>query len=286
MNFLKSVFISGYMMLLVGGSLYGSWLVSQEISLLLGWGLLMTTVPMMAQFTWLMVAKSQARTSKHFLLPQLMAYAGLSLVLTHLDTHSASLQIATIAIAACLGLLLYLYWYSSLRRNSAVQLRLAQPLPSIELLGSHGLVNFNQTLGASPVIMLFFRGNWCPLCVAQIKELATQYQMLQKLGVRVVLISPQSHDNTQALAKKLNVAFEFYTDPNNKAAEQLGLVHPNGLPMGMQILGYDSDTVLPTVLILAPNGKVVWLHQTDNYRVRPEPEIFMQVLREQRLIAQ
>jgi len=116
--------------------------------------------------------------------------------------------------------------------------------------------------------------------------LATQYQMLQKLGVRVVLISPQSHDNTQALAKKLNVAFEFYTDPNNKAAEQLGLVHPNGLPMGMQILGYDSDTVLPTVLILAPNGKVVWLHQTDNYRVRPEPEIFMQVLREQSLIAQ
>ena len=286
MNFLKSVFISGYMMLLVGGSLYGSWLVSQETSLLLGWGLLMTTVPMMAQFTWLMTAKSQARTSKHFLLTQLMAYAGLSLVLTYLDTHSASLQIATIAIAACLGLLLYLYWYSSLHRSSAVQLRLAQPLPSIELLGSHGLVNFNQTHGASPVIMLFFRGNWCPLCMAQIKELATQYQLLQKLGVRVVLISPQSHDNTQALAKKLNVAFEFYTDPNNKAAEQLGLVHPNGLPMGMQMLGYDSDTVLPTVLILAPNGKVLWLHQTDNYRVRPEPEIFMQVLREQRLIAQ
>lgn len=286
MNFLKSVFISGYMMLLVGGSLYGSWLVSQETSLLLGWGLLMTTVPIMAQFTWLMVAKSQARTSRHFVLTQLMSYAGLSLVLTHLDTHSASLQIATIAIAACLALLLYLYWYSSLRRNSAVQLRLAQPLPSIELLGSHGLVNFNQTLGSSPVIMLFFRGNWCPLCMAQIKELATQYQLLQKLGVRVVLISPQSHDNTQALARKLNVAFEFYTDPNNKAAAQLGLVHPNGLPMGMQMLGYDSDTVLPTVLILAPNGKVVWLHQTDNYRVRPEPEIFMQVLREQRLIAQ
>ena len=43
MNFLKSVFISGYMMLLVGGSLYGSWLVSQETSLLLGWGLMMTT---------------------------------------------------------------------------------------------------------------------------------------------------------------------------------------------------------------------------------------------------
>ncbi len=286
MNFLKSVFISGYMMLLVCGSLYGGWLVSQETSLLLGWGLLLTTVPMIAQFTWLMAAKSQARTSRHFPLTQLMAYAGLSLVLTHLDTHSASLQIATIAIATCLGLLLYLYWYSSLRRSSAVQLRVAQPLPSIELLGNHGLVNFNQTLGASPVIMLFFRGNWCPLCMAQIKELATQYQLLQKLGVRVVLISPQSHDNTQALAKKLNVAFEFYTDPNNKVAEQLGLVHLNGLPMGMQMLGYDSDTVLPTVLILAPNGKVVWLHQTDNYRVRPEPEIFMQVLREQRLIAQ
>lgn len=62
MNLLKSVFISGYMMLLVGGSLYGGWMVWLSADQQIGWGLILTTLPMMMQFSWLMLAKSQART--------------------------------------------------------------------------------------------------------------------------------------------------------------------------------------------------------------------------------
>lgn len=286
MNLLKSVFISGYMMLLVGGSLYGGWMVWLSADQPIGWGLILTTLPMMMQFSWLMLAKSQARTSRHFLRIQLLSFTGLMIVLFSMTIHPNGLLCAAIATGAFVGLLLYVYWYSSLKSSNSAVVQLGQPLPPIELVGHHGLVNFNQTFGDAPVIMLFFRGNWCPLCMAQLKELASQYQLLQKLGVRVALISPQSHDNTRALAEKLKVAFEFYADPNNKAAEKLGLVHPNGLPMGMQMLGYDSDTVLPTMLILAPDGKVVWQHQTDNYRIRPEPEVFIGALRELGLITQ
>lgn len=286
MNLLKSVFISGYMMLLVGGSLYGAWQVWLTADQPIGWGLILTTLPMMTQFSWLMLAKSQARTSRHFPLIQLLSFTGLIIVLISMNSHSNGLQLAAIATSALFGLLLYIYWYSSLNSSNSAAVKLGQPLPPIELMGHHSLVNFNQTFGAAPVIMLFFRGNWCPLCMAQLNELAAQYQLLQKLGVRVALISPQSHDNTRALAEKLKVAFEFYADPDNQAAEKLGLVHRNGLPMGMQMLGYDSDTVLPTVLILDPDGKVVWQHQTDNYRIRPEPEVFIDALRELGLITQ
>ena len=52
----------------------------------------------------------------------------------------------------------------------------------------------------------------------------------------------------------------------------------------MQALGYDSDTVMPTVIITDREGRVVWTDETDNYRVRPEPETFLQVLREHDLI--
>lgn len=49
--------------------------------------------------------------------------------------------------------------------------------------------------------------------------------------------------------------------------------------MGMQMLGYDSDTVLPTVIITDKDGRIVWTHETDNYRVRPEPDTYLEVLR-------
>jgi len=34
---------------------------------------------------------------------------------------------------------------------------------------------------------------------------------------------------------------------------------------------------MPTVLI-SDGGKVVWRHLTDNYRVRPEPAVFLEAL--------
>ena len=33
----------------------------------------------------------------------------------------------------------------------------------------------------------------------------------------------------------------------------------------MQLLGYDSDTVLPTVIITDQGGRILWAHETDNY---------------------
>jgi peroxiredoxin len=116
--------------------------------------------------------------------------------------------------------------------------------------------------------------------MAQIKEVVAQYQQLEALGARVALISPQPHEFTVGLAKKFDVAFDFLTDEHNRAAQTLGIANAYGVPMGMQVLGYDSETVLPTVIITAAGGRILWADETDNYRVRPEPELFLNVLRE------
>jgi len=51
--------------------------------------------------------------------------------------------------------------------------------------------------------------------------------------------------------------------------------------MGLQALGYDSDTVMPTVVMTNSAGKIIFADLTDNYRVRPEPEDFLRVFDEQ-----
>jgi len=37
---------------------------------------------------------------------------------------------------------------------------------------------------------------------------------------------------------------------------------------------------MPTVIITDEGGKILYSDATDNYRVRPEPELFLNVLRE------
>jgi peroxiredoxin len=120
--------------------------------------------------------------------------------------------------------------------------------------------------------------------MAQIKELAARYQDLDALGIRVALIAPQPHDNTVELARKYAVNFDFLTDTGNAAARALGIENINGTPMGMQMFGYENDTVLPTVVITDRDGKVVWTHETDNYRIRPEPDLFLDVLRRHNVV--
>jgi hypothetical protein len=73
------------------------------------------------------------------------------------------------------------------------------------------------------------------------------------------------------------VIFDFLTDTGNAAARALGIENPNGTPMGMQMFGYENDTVRPTVIITDRHCQVVWTHETDNYRIRPEPEVYFDV---------
>ena len=72
---------------------------------------------------------------------------------------------------------------------------------------------------------------------------------------------------------------------NNPAATQLGILDKWGTPMGMQVLGYESDTVLPTTVLTDSRGHIVYSDQTDNYRVRPEPEAFEALMKATGLLA-
>jgi peroxiredoxin len=122
--------------------------------------------------------------------------------------------------------------------------------------------------------------------MAQIKEVAASYQALEKLGVRVFLVSPQPETHTKELAKKFNVNYHFMIDERNQAASLLGIDAKDGTPKGMEVFGYDSDTVLPTAILTDQNGLIIFTDQTDNYRVRPEPDTFLRVFTEHGLTAQ
>ncbi len=116
--------------------------------------------------------------------------------------------------------------------------------------------------------------------MAQIKEIVSQYKELEDRGVNMILISPQPQKFSKSLAKKYGVNFKFLTDINNVVAKQLGIFAENGTPAGFQLMGYDSDTILPTVIITNANGKIIFVDLTDNYQVRPEPETFLRVIDE------
>jgi peroxiredoxin len=242
-------------------------------------GVLLVYAPFVAILGRLMLLRDVARTSVR--LPALIVLAALGVISALAGyLQGASMAAPLVAAAGFAGFLAYDYWYSSFGKRHSSVLVVGNMLPAFGLRNADGEWVSSTALLNRPTIWLFYRGNWCPLCMAQVKEIAAQYRELEALGARIALVSPQPHRNTVRLARKFDVPFEFFTDVGSQAAATLGINHDNGLPMGLQVLGYDGDTVLPTVVVTEKGGRILRVHATDNYRVRPEPSAFIEVLRE------
>lgn len=284
MQIAKSVFVSAYMAAAAMITTAAAQAMLKSGDYLAWSGVLLASAPIVLVIGWLMIFRNVARTSAR--LPALLMLASVGVLISAWAyTRGGSPLAPLLAIAAWVGLMLYAFWYSSFNRQHSDKLEIGSLLPIFEVLDVNGDAVNSASFVDKPTIWIFHRGNWCPLCMAQIKEIAAQYNEIESLGVRVALVSPQPHGKTVSLAKRFAAPFDFLTDPGNRAAKILGIDQPQGLPTGMQVLGYASDTVLPTVVITDMGGRVVWVHETDNYRVRPEPDVYLDVLREKGIVS-
>lgn len=281
MNLLKSVFISGFITWMTVLSLYAFTRLAMGAEPLLSWlGLGLAVFTPLVFFIKAFLFKSP-RTPRHPVEYSIVSGLGLALTMAmsyrYADAAGYTHVLAGITLVAWL---VYLRWYSVFHRRDAQILRVGSPLPDFRLESLDGHIVSSTSFMAKPHLLLFYRGNWCPFCTAQIEELANVYKRLETMGVTVVLISPQSIKKNQSLAARFDIPLVLLRDRNSTAAKQLGILHKWGTPMGLQLLGYESDTVLPTVILTDASGHIVFSDQTDNYRSRPEPGDFEAILKE------
>ncbi len=277
-NKLKSVFVMVFINAAVITMFYTLYLFYHNGFQFVNIGQFIVSFTIAFLFIKAMSLHNTPRTSANLWLRTTIIFVGLLVNLYGIKSENLNVNYTLPSTLLLLGWLIYVFWYSRFGKRESTILQVGKFLPDFDLEdANHQSVKASNFKGKSNIFM-FYRGNWCPLCMAQIKEIAGQYKELEKRGVNMNLINPQPHRFTKGLAKKYQVNFNFLVDINNQAAKKLGIFHKNGLPAGMQVLGYDTNTVMPTIIITDKNGKILFADLTDNYRVRPEPETFFKVL--------
>ncbi|MEN8719097.1 MAG: peroxiredoxin-like family protein [Oceanococcaceae bacterium] len=273
-NRLKSVYISVFSGAAAILMLIAGWQLAQAGTLASPWlGALLAGGAPSAFFGWVFLSGAE-RTR-----PRLWPLHGATALGTLLAFGFGGGWPAWLAgLIGLAGGLVYDFWYSRNDDRDASVLAPDRILPAFSLEAPDGTAVASSDLLAQPTIWLFYRGNWCPFCMAQVKEIAAQYRELTARGAQVVLVSPQPEAQTRALAAKFDVPMRFLIDRDNQAARTLRIDAAHGLPAGMQLLGYASDVPLPTVFITAAGGRILYADLADNYRIRPEPDAFLQVL--------
>ena len=235
--------------------------------------------PITLNLIWLFSQKTShtSNTMPHTWMPALFGVA-----LTFLLEPAGTWLPAVYAIG--IGLIanfLFIFWFSAFDREAPL-FAIGETLPDFDLYDTKGNKFSSESLNRTAAIWLFYRGNWCPLCMAQIKLIAKKYRELRRLGLEIYLVSPQPALNTQALANRFDVPFRFLVDQDLSVARKLGIRHEDSVPFGT--LGYQPDSVYPTVFITSAGGRIAFIDATDSYRIRPQPERLMEIVTKHRIV--
>ncbi|CAA0095903.1 Thiol-disulfide oxidoreductase ResA [Halioglobus japonicus] len=231
-------------------------------------------MPMLGFFLYVATGAT-ARTSRH--LPLQLTAAVLGVGLTIIDFDPLAFSIAF--FIGLVGVCLYNYWYTPLDRT-LTKIQVGELIPEFRLSDTNEKTFASRDNNGRQKIWMFIRGNWCPLCVVQVEEMAARYREIETLGTDIFIISSQSEKQSKKLAAKYDVNLNFLIDDRNRVAKTLGIDHVDGVPAGIPGRGeaYDPNTAMPTVVITDKENTVIFASQTDNYRIRPEPDEFIRVL--------
>jgi peroxiredoxin len=152
--------------------------------------------------------------------------------------------------------------------------------------GSISLASLRQ---AGPVVVTFYRGQWCPYCDLQLRAYQEVLPRIRALGATLVAISPQTPDESLSTAEKRKLEFHVLSDAGNQVAQGWGLVWKVGTSLdsvhkafGIDLPKSNGDTSnelpVPATFIVEPSGRIAFAHHDPNWRVRLEPAALVSAL--------
>ena len=80
-----------------------------------------------------------------------------------------------------------------------------------------------EELEKGPVILTFYRGEWCPYLQSRIKSLPTSFKDITAAGGQLIAISPQTPDASLTTKEKNELEFLVLSDTNGSVAENYHL---------------------------------------------------------------
>lgn len=152
------------------------------------------------------------------------------------------------------------------------------------------MVSSSALLTQGPLIISFFRGRWCPFCIAELEAWRDAIPQVKAAGAALVAISPQKVQHNAFTADQHKLAFPVLSDLGNQVAKQFGVAYrvPEDQAqlyrrsfVNLPHLNGDESWELPltATYVITPDGVIKSAFISADYRERPEPATVLYVVK-------
>nr|WP_236649145.1 peroxiredoxin-like family protein [Rhodopirellula sp. SM50] len=142
-------------------------------------------------------------------------------------------------------------------------------------------VTLSEVWGKDPVILMWYRGGWCPYCNLQLRAMQKQLAAIEGAGAKLVVLTPELPENAKETAEANELDMLVLHDANNQLAKKFGIVFqlPDAiLPVYRDKLqlakrnGSDAmELPLAATYVINTEGKITYAFLDADYKKRAEP---------------
>ncbi len=146
-------------------------------------------------------------------------------------------------------------------------------------------IQLSDLLQAGPVVITFYRGEWCPFCNLTLRAYEAILPQIKANGATLVAISPQTPDYSILTVQNKALTFPVLSDVGSHTARQYGLAYtiPEDVrPYSANLVQFNgnADWVLPMpgTFVVDQSGKVTLAFVDANFMKRLEPQAILDAL--------
>jgi peroxiredoxin len=142
------------------------------------------------------------------------------------------------------------------------------------------LFSLLTALEEGPVVVIFYRGFWCPVCNKHLGDIQDSLKIIEDCGVRVIAVSPEKPEYLDVMEEKTGAEFTLLYDEGYKIADAYDVTFKPGamtlftynIALGANMKETHSGDAqrlpIPATYLVDTDGRIAWRQFDPDYKSR------------------
>ncbi len=177
-------------------------------------------------------------------------------------------------------------------RNVLGGLKVGDKAPDFELKSNRGrVIKLSEYTEHTPVVLSFFRGDWCGYCTKHLAEFQDNFKMLSTdKRTRIIAVTPQKMDDARKMASDMGIFYSVISDEDHQVMKDYKVFYHTTpeynqkvvKAKGQSLNAYNNDTEpvlpVPATYVIGSDMHIKYVFYDPDYSKRPPVEDLLSAL--------